>query len=389
MNLSRSNVSRSHLNKGHRLVSPIGLTDKHAQSVAQISRCCMNEQVVLVIRAVISVEVSILFWVGCSGILTGEDLFPNSRKRELLYLLVGVILLVATDTLRGNAGLPGGNAVKKLIINQNRSVNTLAPLLKRAQRSKYIKWVALPVRVILALIGQQLVWTSLFNLFDLYTWKLGVAKDTSFLLIGLAGLIATNTLYDMAMIYPPDFKRSWWHSIAKEDKIHVKIVSNAMAFVSILFQNLIWVASWDLMLFYAEETWWRDLIYNDLGLLVMAATDCLIAVALITEDSMQPKGFKEPRLKGWERFKSRLLSMPHVLLGLAGQLFQANGLWSLADYHILPEISWPRYLVFILIALIVLWLDGVLVPSAMIEVTHDKHKELISQSQRSRIEIEL
>jgi hypothetical protein len=70
-------------------------------------------------RATIAIYASIFFWIGSWNLLTeqqpyGEndqhsfELFVDGYSRELSYILVGVTILFATDTLYGNAGLPGG-----------------------------------------------------------------------------------------------------------------------------------------------------------------------------------------------------------------------------------------------------------------------------------------
>ena len=71
------------------------------------------------LRAFISIYGSIIFWVGSWGLLTealpyGENgsnsfqLFGDSKWREIGYSSVGIAILLFTDTLYGNAGLPGG-----------------------------------------------------------------------------------------------------------------------------------------------------------------------------------------------------------------------------------------------------------------------------------------
>ena len=71
------------------------------------------------IRAVTAIYGSIIFWVGSWNLLTeahpyttnGDstfELFNDDISRELFYMLVGGVFLFLTDTLYGNAGLPGG-----------------------------------------------------------------------------------------------------------------------------------------------------------------------------------------------------------------------------------------------------------------------------------------
>lgn len=78
-----------------------------------------RQTIILNIRAAIAIYGSILFWIGTWNLLTEPqpygvreertwELLDDSFHRELSFLIIGIVLLVTTDTLYGNAGIQGG-----------------------------------------------------------------------------------------------------------------------------------------------------------------------------------------------------------------------------------------------------------------------------------------
>ena len=117
------------------------------------------------LRAIVSLWASQLFWVGIWNVLTIQlslqdrrtfELFPDTPYREAGYVLVGLALLLLTDTLYGLGGLHGG-------------LWPPAPGL-------HTRWVLVP-RVLVGLLGGALVFVGLYDLVDIYMLRRCVLRD--------------------------------------------------------------------------------------------------------------------------------------------------------------------------------------------------------------------
>jgi len=60
----------------------------------------------LIVKALVALYGSILFWVGAWTILD-TDTFTRSLQRDLSYTFIGLLLMIAADSFYSNAGIDG------------------------------------------------------------------------------------------------------------------------------------------------------------------------------------------------------------------------------------------------------------------------------------------
>ena len=92
-----------------------------------------KHSIFLHLRATVAIYASLIFWIGSWNLLTEEhpygqngqrsfELFADGFSREACYVGVGTVLLLATDTLYGNAGLPGGFYPPSMFCTKNYAI---------------------------------------------------------------------------------------------------------------------------------------------------------------------------------------------------------------------------------------------------------------------------
>lgn len=367
-------------------------------------------------RALGAIHAGIVFWVGSAGLLTSDALFEPTLVREIVYTLVGLAIVISTDTLRGNAGLPGFSTVRRLE----------SPKVFSNPSNQF----NFALKVCFALIGSVFIWTGIYNLLDLYVSFSSPIKDAIMILMGLVGLAATNTLCDMAFIYPPGFKRSSWQVVGADASFLEKSKGNFLAGFSILLQNMVWLGVYNLLEVYARPSLYKEVLYSISGLFLLGLTDSLVPVSwlpeteereeLVTTVAPPKRKFKSspspssgedesrspsPRKDLEEAEQEPVLkpspllisspSGPHLFLGvygfslrlalsLAGQIVHNTGVWTILDEHIYPDSSWVRDTVYTLSGLVFIYMFGLVMahaalpsqsPTAHIQLTELHEKE--------------
>lgn len=331
----------------------------------EIPRICSSEEwenLKIGIQAAIAVHFNILFWVGLNNLLIGpmrnpseltKFLLPPSWCRDSLYIAIGLFVLVVTDSLYGNAGLPG----------------TYYPEAFHSSKTFSIS------RAVFGLIGSVFCWTGMFTLIDSHTFKMSITRDSIILLIGFAGLAMTNTFYDMAFAYPPGVNVKKILSSSSPLMSHIKC--SLRAFLSIIFQVMIWVGSFNLLEFYAEPSVWRESTYLVSGIFLYWATNTFIpqSYIIITNDGSQEQlsditleikshgSQAQLHLRDYisiHEHQPTIIFYARALISLSGQVIHNTGVWAIVDLYSGIVDSPLRNSLYMLVGLILLGLSGVL-----------------------------
>jgi hypothetical protein len=312
-----------------------------------------------VVRAAVALHASILAWVGGYDLLYYGSPSPGDGTRSLLqpalareatYMVTGCVLLVLTDSLYANSGIPG----------------TLFPALC------YYNDTLLGIRAAVGMAASMLVWTAAYTALDEYTWNNTPLRNACFYIAGSIGLACTNTYYDMAFVYPPGTNteeilthKSKWHKHAKE---------SIRSVISIACQNLMWVGMYNLLELYSEPSVWREIAYIAIGILLFNATNIFVPLSWIVVDADGEQkqidmDFSQTRSdqSNESTYKSSIVLYMRATLAIFAQILHNTGIWSLLDNYIAPQVdSLLRNFLCIGIGIFLLWITGVLVQNACI-----------------------
>lgn len=324
------------------------------------------ENIKLYCRAGLAIHSSILFWIGGYDILyytsTPSDgtksLFEPSVWREIMYIMSGLLLMILTDTVYGNAGLPGGYFPEFCIES--------TPLLV--------------IRALCGLIATTVMCVGTYTYLDEYLIAYSLERNILYLLGGMFGLVILGTFYDMAFVYPPGkntddipgFHSPWHH--------HLK--TSCRAILSIILQNMSWVGAFNLMEYYFAASIWRELTYIILGLFLFTSTNIFLPISwvVVTKEGEQKQIHAnlleaDPMEQDPETLMENIHSeyTPTVafyiraVMALMAQFMHNSGCWQLMDVYISPntrEIG--RNIICLFLGLVSLWGTGALLQNACI-----------------------
>jgi len=360
-------------------------SDRNIKASSKLWHFVMN------IRCMVALESSIMLWVGAWNLLTCKkdgficeiyalenpdgyswsDRPPNwamyaiplepNVTRELACILGGILLVFFTGTLYENAGISGS----------------------------YLDLEKIPVgrellgynRLILSLFGSFILWTGCYNIISLFFIVNSEAeeidypnnppthivefKDWSVLMVGMFLLVATDTWFNMAFIFPPWFSDPSLSS--KDSKIaHIRQITRAL--FSIFGQNCVWVGMWNITEYHfgifnsgdGEGTYpwsvYRQVIYVSVGLAIMVFTSSLIANAwLDATDELDMTIEQNLIITLWRERLTRYCGMRffryfyisswyfYAFVGLSGQLLHNSGMWVLLDSYVCPMYRGRNY----------------------------------------------
>jgi len=343
------------------------------------------------VRCLVALESSIMLWVGAWNLLTcKKDGFvceiyalenpdgyswsnrpPNwamyaiplqpNVTRELAFICVGILLVFLTGTLYENAGISGSYLdVEKIPLS-----------------SELLGYN----RLILSLFGSFILWTGCYNIISLFfivnsegqeidypnnpPTHIVEFKDWSVLMVGMFLLVATDTWFNMAFIWPPWFSDP---PLSPKDskKAHVRQITRAL--FSIFGQNCVWVGMWNITEYHfgifnsgdGEGTYpwsiYRQVIYVSVGLCIMIFTSSLLANAwLDTTDDIHRNSELNLTITSWRIRLTRYCGMRffryfyifswyfYAFVGLSGQLLHNSGMWVLLDSYIFPMCRGRNY----------------------------------------------
>jgi hypothetical protein len=342
--------------------------EKQVLTILGTPLCSKDEyQTILVnARAAIAMHSSILFWVGAWNLLSepmndsnGNTIYliiqPN-LYREIIFFTIGVLLLIITDTLYGNAGMPG----------------TFFPETCHWNKAMVI------FRIVFGLIGSVFTWAALYNILDGYTLPASLAKDLVAGLIGFIGLAITDTFYDMAFVYPPGTNSDDIITSKSSLKQHVKAASRAL--LSIIFQNFVWMGSFNVLEYYLEPSLWREVTYAVTGIFLFWATNSFVPNSwiIVGKDGNMTQlsniNLLDIDTENSEKIVLEEYVVPHVptfafyaraIIALAAQVMHNTGIWVIFDTYLF-ESTVLRNCIYMLSGLTMLWVTGVLLANASI-----------------------
>jgi hypothetical protein len=324
-------------------------------------------------RAAIAMHSSIIFWVGAWNILSepmwkargGSDLDTNeevyvmlnpSLQREILYLILGIFMMMITDTLYGNAGMPG----------------TYFP-----ETCHWDQHVVI-FRVMFGLVGSVLTWTGLYNILDGYTVEETLWRDLAAAAIGFSGLAITDTFYDMAFVYPPGTNSD--DIITSRSKIVAHIKATFRALCSIVFQNFVWLGSFNCLEYYLEGSVWREMTYAVTGIFLFWSTNSFVPNSWIIVSKngemtqLSNINLLDIDVEASEKFTLEEYVVPHTptfafyaraWLALAAQVMHNTGVWMIFDVYF-GESTVFKNIILMCVGLFMLWSTGVLLANASI-----------------------
>jgi hypothetical protein len=345
-----------------------------------------RDVVELYARAVLSMHSSIMFWVGASNFLsesaTFDDdksvtIFPPSIYREFAYIVIGIVLLFATDSFYGNSGLPGS-------------------FLRQKWRWNRRPFVVI-IRATFSMLGSVFSWTGIYNVFDLYVYvESSAVRDWIYLIIGVSGTVLTNTFYDMSMVHPPGYQHLEFDHSTFTFRMHLR--ESFRALLSLVFQNLIWCGGYNLLESGVDPViscWWREVSYVASGILFLYLTKAFIPNAWVLDELPQSDftELKQHEAVGGKEVKDNRLNehSPRIpiednfievgspaeidhtdaaaeealtvsfyiraMIALMSQIVHNTGVWQLFDSYISQD-SIGRNIAYLLIGLIVVLLTG-------------------------------
>jgi hypothetical protein len=342
-------------------------------------------------RAALAMHASIMFWVGACNLLSESLHFAHkeswilmeaSLERELLYLTVGILLLLVTDTLYGNAGLPGS-------------------YLRDMSHWKDTRYIV--VRTVASLIGSVLAWTGMYNLLDLHVWHnvghtlsveelaagevhqhtASVTREITFLVVGIVGLLfITRTFFEMALVEEQSPVNDTPHS---KYSFEQHLAASARALLSLLFQTCVWCGGYNLLQLDSHASIWRELCYLFGGIYLMMITDTFVPNSwiVLTETLDFERNSKvdldlETPSVGRKQENSVFL-YAQAFAALAGQIVHNTGTWVLLDYHLSLD-SVERNFIYIIVSMIILLMTGVLLQNAGVYPPEDDQEIMLKLS---------
>jgi hypothetical protein len=316
--------------------------------------------VLTLVKAAVALHASILAWVGGYDLLyygTGPTPDDGTRNilqprlaREITYIAIGFIIMILTDSLYANAGIPA----------------TLFPHLC------YSSNAIVAIRAAFGLAASMLVWTGQYTALDEYTWNSTPARNAAFYIAGSIGLVLTNTYYDMAFIYPPG--TSSQDIVTSRSKAYKHVITAIRATASITCQNLMWVGMYNLLELYSEQSFWREIAFIAIGIMLFNATNVFIPLSWIVVDAQGHEKQIEANFSGQDLSDESVLENEPTFLfyvratvAIFAQILHNTGIWSLLDNYVAPQVdSLERNLICLFVGIFLLWITGVLVKNSCI-----------------------
>jgi hypothetical protein len=232
--------------------------------------------ILLYAEAGIALYGNILFWLGGWTALD-VDIWPRTWQRDSMYILVGSLLLVVTDSWYANAGISGGHL----------------PHLSLRFTSKFF-WSAFEfVKCAAGMFGGMLLWLGLYNIYDNevppYTEIMNansspaVAKFWVSLALGLLIIFATKTLFAVA-----GESVAWelqQNDVPSGSSLLTHAHHSIRALFSMIGQTLVWFGAYgaaEYICYVSPCTViWKELFLSTAGLALLFLFDSFVEVSLV------------------------------------------------------------------------------------------------------------
>ena len=225
------------------------------------------------VKATSSLYGGLLFWIGLWELIWTWG--GTTWWREVIYFLVGMVMVCATDTLYFQGGIDG----------------SFCPRCVRTH------WISNIARIVIAPAGMVVLWVGAFDLmasfvwfdsyselpsageYDVKTWAVQkcLIKDLACIIGGIGVILALGLGFTIANVEPP----TTWTCITRcngsialgEDPWWRHALRSLRSVVSIFAQNAMWLGAWNLLENYFETTIWREIAYTFIGLSLFFATN--------------------------------------------------------------------------------------------------------------------
>jgi hypothetical protein len=324
---------------------------------------------------------------GSSGgprLFCDNDGVPDTTARDVGYIMVGTAVLVLTDSLFANAGLPG---------------SFFAPSPNVVIKDGWVRRCLFDafafLRVLVSILGSVVLWLGWYNLVanDLcLTDALREVQYIGHLLCYRAEIVfalllmwATSTLFAVSGVYveepdtaawvevpgdaePPEtaavvaaatkssahpstqaqsggatdsltYTNSELNAVDRSTSAHVCACTFLRANVSIFAQSVMWLGAYGWL---ETECWfepcdgvlWRELFYCSVGLALFFASDAFL------DNSMIDEAYEQDEYEIAKESKaSRASFAARCMVALAGSVAHNTGVWTILDEYVNSE-SW-------------------------------------------------
>eukprot|EP00047_Mylnosiga_fluctuans_P015157 m.43886 g.43886 ORF g.43886 m.43886 type:complete len:534 (+) comp5800_c0_seq1:32-1633(+) len=318
----------------------------------------------LYVQSIIAIHGAIIMWVGIWDLLNADRTDPQQRKWAVFddspltivgYIFVGLALIIFTDTYYANAAMNSPLDPREGVI---------PPWWQwwlSGWRTPGVQFLRYLVRSLLALLGMMLVWVGLNNAEE-SLFEESLLRDAMYLVVGVVILLATDTFYCMATIFPShiinrrkvhhltdqsigmsEWLRDWWNEQA---------ILFARCMASLLGQTLVWNSAFNLLEEYSDGSVLRELAYFFVGQILMVITGSYLTVSCIDyEDPIEAVSGKHKLPRRSAVFYVR------VAVALTGQLMHNTGFWAILDEHISGDLL-ARNLIYTFIGIAMLLLTS-------------------------------
>eukprot|EP00051_Salpingoeca_urceolata_P029476 m.490040 g.490040 ORF g.490040 m.490040 type:complete len:362 (+) comp27370_c0_seq1:66-1151(+) len=291
-------------------------------------------------KAILAIYLSIVMWVGGWQLIAVVPRRPgrrpgNFRQHHLLprpvaFMISGTVIMLLCDTFYANAGLGG----------------SYLPVWVR--RNRVLHWV----RTVVGMWGSFMFWIGCYNVLSLHVAENTLLRNILLVVIGLVVLVATNTFFAMAYVYP-EWSEGDPEDVSPQSPLAAHMWHFLRSLASLFAQNCVWLGAYELlssdMPYYSgtvRETLF-NLLYLASGLLLIVVTRSTKSLSWLPdlefEDDDQPRC-----LTLWLR----------AFLAIVGQVTHNTGLWNLIGSAEGPSTNLRYALFLVLGGLALFFLNG-------------------------------
>lgn len=198
-----------------------------------------REAAIIYVRATAGIFGCLLFWVGLWDLFTegrvghrledhsiDEDFFLDHYQRTLLYIGLGYVLSVWTDSITFQAGCWSHLWHPNLWC------------VSAGQHALILRWV-------LGAGGMFMLWIGLNDVFDYYVGTPGTTRDVIYLVAGLIGVGATGTFEHLSYIYSIEAEEE--DVPTYKSPLSTRLYELVRCSIAILAQALFWLSTWNLL----------------------------------------------------------------------------------------------------------------------------------------------
>lgn len=247
-----------------------------------------------------------------------EGLLFSRFGRVWFYIGLGFLLSVWSDTLVWQTGLPG---------------SLFPPQLWGRASPKRRVWLYF-LRWIVGLFGMMLLWSGLNDLFDYFVGTPSTVRECLFLCGGVVGLLLIHegTLDVTTYVYSKTYEKWENDPVSWRSSSQVRVKWFIISTLSIVFQAMIWLATWNLAGLNEFDIAHSTASYP-CSLVLYGFTTMLLCKSYVASAWMvdTPDPSETP-------YSNRdVLHALRSILALSGYFNYFNGLWVIFDVYFLKN----------------------------------------------------